>query len=164
MFIDEDMYDLGASLDSAEAVLIADNHTFERVENEIHFSASTPYTDLHGHIHLREDRSSLGIAYIFEQKVPVKKFSDVASLACIMNEALILGHFEVSSLDRNIIWRHSVSLIGRNDPEPQEIAAIVSSGLEACEKFYPAFNFLLWAGKSPQQAAKAALFDTAGEA
>jgi hypothetical protein len=44
------------------------------------------------------------------------------------------------------------------------VAAILAAGVEACERFYPAFNFLLWAGKTPEEAAQAALFETAGEA
>jgi hypothetical protein len=75
-----------------------------------------------------------------------------------------LGHFELSSDDNALSWRAVVPLIGRDTPEPAEVAAILAAGVEACERFYPAFNFLLWAGKTPEEAAQAALFETAGEA
>lgn len=164
MNLDENFYENGETLDSAEAVLSADNRPFERIDNEIHFTASISYTEMHGHINLREDGSSLALSYIFEQKVPATKRADVVALICLLNESLWLGHFEINSMEDNIVWRHVVSLIGRADPEPQEFAAIMAAGIEACERFYPAFNFLLWAGKTPQQAAQAALFETTGEA
>ena len=41
---------------------------------------------------------------------------------------------------------------------------MVESALHACERYYPAFQFVVWAGKSAQQAMDAAMFDTAGEA
>ena len=33
-----------------------------------------------------------------------------------------------------------------------------------CERFYPAFQFLLWGGKKPQEAVEAALLETVGTA
>jgi hypothetical protein len=160
----EDIFETGETLDSVEAVLVSQNRPFERVDNEIHFSATTTYTEMHGHFAVRLDKSSCALSYIFEQKVPQLRRVDVQSLIGILNETLWLGHFEISSIEENIVWRHVISLIGRTDPEPQEIAAIMAAGNEACERFYPAFNFLLWAGKTPQQAAQAALFETQGEA
>ena len=34
----------------------------------------------------------------------------------------------------------------------------------AVDRFVPAFNFLIWAGKSPEEAMDAAMFETDGEA
>jgi hypothetical protein len=164
MNLEEETYELGEVLDSAEAVLCADSRPYERLNNELHFATSISYTEMHGHIAMREDKSSVGIAYVFEQKVPKAKFLEVLQLIGLLNESMWLGHFEINSMEDNIIWRHTLALIGRPDPEPQEFAAIMAAGVEACERFYPAFNFLLWAGKSPREAAEAALFETAGEA
>jgi hypothetical protein len=36
--------------------------------------------------------------------------------------------------------------------------------IHACERYYPAFQFVVWAGKSASEAMSAAMFDTAGEA
>ena len=164
MMINEDIFETGETLDSVEAVLMSQSRPYERVDGEIHFSSTTTYTEMHGIFALREDKSSCALSYIFEQKVPNPRRVDVQSLISILNETLWLGHFEISSIEENIVWRHVISLIGRPDPEPQEMAAIMAAGAEACERFYPAFNFLLWAGKTPQQAAQAALFETSGEA
>jgi len=164
MMLSDNYFENGETLDSVEAVLINDNRPFERHDNEIHFSSSITFTELHGHIALRDDKSSFSVAYIFEQKVPAAKRTEVAALICLLNEAMWLGHFEINSVEDNIVWRHVVSMIGRSDPEPAEVAAILAAGVEACERFYPAFNFLLWAGKTPEQAAQAALFETLGEA
>lgn len=164
MKLQEEFFETGETLDSIEAVLVSQNRPFERLEQEIHFSASTSYTEMHGHFSIRDDKTSCALSYIFEQKVPNGRRADVHALICILNETMWLGHYEINSLEENIVWRHTISLIGRQEPEPQELAAIMAAGAEACERFYPAFNFLLWAGKSPQQAAQAALFETLGEA
>jgi len=36
--------------------------------------------------------------------------------------------------------------------------------IHACERYYPAFQFVVWAGKNAPEAMSAAMFDTEGEA
>jgi hypothetical protein len=36
--------------------------------------------------------------------------------------------------------------------------------VEACERYYPAIQFVLWAGKSAEEAIAAAMFETQGNA
>jgi hypothetical protein len=147
---DENYFDDADALDVVEAVLSADTKPYERLDEEIHFAAAISYCDLHGIFVAREDAPSLGLSLIFDLKAPRLRRGDIASLLTLLNDALS--------------WRMVVPLIGRDIPEPAEVAAILAAGVEACERFYPAFNFLLWAGKSPEEAAEAALFETAGEA
>jgi hypothetical protein len=41
---------------------------------------------------------------------------------------------------------------------------LIKLGIDACERFYPAFQYLIWGGKGAADAMAAALFDCAGEA
>ena len=40
----------------------------------------------------------------------------------------------------------------------------VESSVAECDRFYPAFQFVLWGDKKPRDALDAALVDAAGEA
>jgi len=40
----------------------------------------------------------------------------------------------------------------------------VDIAVAECERFYPAFQLLLWGGKSPDEAVAAAMLETVGEA
>ena len=42
--------------------------------------------------------------------------------------------------------------------------AMLGGAVHACERYYPALQFVVWAGKSTQEAMAAAMFDTQGEA
>ena len=55
-------------------------------------------------------------------------------------------------------------MLDRVAPEPGEIAAVLAAALDAADQFLPAFNFVVWAGKTPAEAMAAVLFETAGEA
>ena len=48
-------------------------------------------------------------------------------------------------------------------PTP-DIRAVIAAAVSAADRFMPAFNFLVWAGKSPREAIDAVMFETHGEA
>jgi hypothetical protein len=41
---------------------------------------------------------------------------------------------------------------------------MLEAAAEVCERYYEAFQYVVWAGKSAQDALSDALFETAGEA
>ena len=49
---------------------------------------------------------------------------------------------------------------------PGDISHVVclGSGLDACERYFPALQFVVWAGKPAREAMESAMFETAGEA
>lgn len=84
----------------------------------------------------------------------------------MVNEQLWIGHFELWSSDGAILFRHALLLEGTDESSlslPQA-HALVDAAIEECERYYPAFQFVLWGGKSPRDALKAALTETEGEA
>ena len=49
-------------------------------------------------------------------------------------------------------------------PIPARSPPILAAALDAADQFLPAFNFVVWAGKSAEEAVAAVVFETAGEA
>jgi len=41
---------------------------------------------------------------------------------------------------------------------------LIETALSECERYYPVFQFVIWAVKSPQEAIETALLDTVGNA
>ncbi len=62
------------------------------------------------------------------------------------------------------MFRHAVLLRGLDGASMEQIEDLVDIALSECERFYPAFQFVIWGGKSAQDAISAALLDTVGEA
>lgn len=152
-------------LDLVEQVVIAEQFPFERTgDGELHFTAPGAWQDHAVWFAWSEGIETLHICLALEAKAPPARRAEIAELLLLLNERLWLGHFDVWSDDGAIVYRHALALPGGVAPAPSQIAAMVAAALEAGERFYPAFNFLIWAGKPPREAAAAALFDTAGEA
>ena len=62
------------------------------------------------------------------------------------------------------MFRHALVLAGGVDASNQQCEALLATALEACERYFPAFQFVVWAGKSAREALDAAMFETSGQA
>jgi hypothetical protein len=50
------------------------------------------------------------------------------------------------------------------NPSIEPLEDLVDIALNECERFFPAFQFVLWGGKSPREALDAAMLEPVGEA
>ena len=55
-------------------------------------------------------------------------------------------------------------LAGGVSASDRQCEAVLSSALDSCERYFPAFQYVVWAGKSAREAMDATLFETAGQA
>jgi hypothetical protein len=56
-------------------------------------------------------------------------------------------------------------LLGTQDyPQDEQLADLLDITISECERFYPAFQYVIWGGKSPEEAVQAAIIDPVGEA
>ena len=83
----------------------------------------------------------------------------------LVNEQLWLGHFELWAASGLILFRHAVLIDDDDVPlSADAVETLVETAIDECERFYPVFQFVLFAGKTPQEAIAASLIDTQGEA
>jgi hypothetical protein len=55
-------------------------------------------------------------------------------------------------------------LLAGADTHVGQCEALLRAALEACERYYQSFQFVVWAGKSPDEALAATLLETQGQA
>ena len=85
-------------------------------------------------------------------------------LLAMVNEQLWLGHFDIWSSGNVLLYRNATMLGDEGTLSLSQAQALVEIAVDECDRFYPAFQFLLWGGKSPAEALDAAMVDAAGEA
>ncbi len=81
-----------------------------------------------------------------------------------INEQMLVGHFDLWSSEGAVMFRHAILLSGGVQPTSQHAERMLSAALEACERYYQAFQFVVWAEKSAEEAMACAVFDTVGNA
>jgi hypothetical protein len=112
----------------------------------------------------REEDHVLQFLALPDVRVSADKRAAVYETIGLINEQLWLGHFELWSSSGLVLFRHAALLENDNSLTLQQAEALVEAAIEECERFYPVFQFVLWADKTPQEAIAAALIETQGEA
>ena len=87
----------------------------------------------------------------------------VAHTITLMNERVWLGHFEVWTEEQVPVFRIVLPLRGGELYEEQ-LSDIMTSIHEETERFFPAIQWVVWGGKTPEEAIAAAIVETEGEA
>jgi outer membrane PBP1 activator LpoA protein len=99
----------------------------------------------------------------FDMRVSRERRSEIAELLMSINAQLWLGHFDLWSEDGTVLFRH-VLIFPDSRVSAAQCEALLHLSIEACEHYYPAFQFVLWGGKSAQEAMAAAVLECAGQA
>lgn len=111
-----------------------------------------------------EDVEALHVAAAFDLKLPERRRVETLKLIGLVNEQLWIGHFDLWSSDACVMFRHALLLTGGVAPTQAQCAMLMKSAIDACERYYQAFQFVLWAGKGARESLDAVLFETEGEA
>ncbi len=112
----------------------------------------------------QEDMGGMTVGSGFDAKVPKAALPKVYALLALVNERLWIGHFMISSEEPVITFRHTLLLGEGVSVSNEQMQSILDIALQECERFYPAFQAVVWGGKAPADALQIAMFDTVGEA
>ncbi len=110
-----------------------------------------------------EDRV-LQLLCLPDVRIPQTKRREMFELLALVNEQLWLGHFDIWSNGSVLLYRHGMMLGDDGLLSLGQAQAVVEAAVSECDRFYPAFQFVLWGDKSPADALDSALVDPAGEA
>lgn len=112
----------------------------------------------------REDLESLMITALIDMKISPQKREGVDGLLSLHNPRIWLGHFEVTSEGEMVAFRYVLTLRGGHSATLEQVEDIIMAAATECDRLYPALQFTLWGGKTPEEALLAAMMDTCGEA
>lgn len=112
----------------------------------------------------QQETSALHFSCGFDMKVPKARRAAVYELLAAVNEKLWIGHFDLGLDDPAPCFRHGVLLRGAMGASVEQLEDLVDIALTECERFYPAFQLVVWGGKGAEDAIAAAMIDPQGEA
>jgi hypothetical protein len=152
-------------LDVVERMASGNNWPFERAgEDEIGIVVTGRWTNYQVSFTWMSDIEALHVACAFEMKVPEPRLACVQQLIALINEQLWIGHFDVWMQNGMVMFRHALVLTGGVAASGRQCEAVLGTALDSCERYFPAFQFVIWAGKSAREAMDSAMFETSGEA
>lgn len=152
-------------LDVVERLAALQEWIFDRAEtDEMSVSVLGRWTDYHVAFTWIEDVEALHVACAFDLKVPERRRQEILQLVARINGQLWVGHFDLWNSDNVMMFRHSLLLTGGAEPTHAQCETMLRVSVEACERYFQAFQFAIWAGKTAREALDSVLFETEGEA
>jgi hypothetical protein len=152
-------------LDVVERIAATNDWSFERAgDDEVTIVIGGRWSDYQLSFTWMAEIEALHLACAFDLRVPNRRHAEVQRLIALINEQLWVGHFDLWPQDGMVMYRHALVLAGGVEASGTQCQAMLSGALESCERYFPAFQFVVWAGKSAREALNAAMFETSGEA
>ena len=157
--------ELSNPLDRVERIAEAYQWAFSRTgSGEVTMEIAGGWSDMGVSLTWRDEFEILHVAVALETKVPPPRRDEVAKLLSRINEQLLIGHFDLWHADGSLLFRNSLLLTGNAEANDAQIEALIRFAVETCERYFPAVQFVVWAGQSAADALEAAMIETWGEA
>jgi hypothetical protein len=161
----EDFAEISNPLDLVEDLVSANEWPFDRHgAHELSVCISGSWCDYNLGFSYAEDEGTLQVVCAYDVRVPEHKRVALHPLLALVNERMLLGHFDLWSDEGIPMFRHAVLLRGGPTPSPRQMEGLIDIAVRECERFYPAFQFVIWGGRSAADAVEAAMLETVGEA
>jgi hypothetical protein len=155
----------GNPVDLVEQIAIANEWPFHRQnDDELAAEISGHWCQYRMWFCWHPELAVMHLSCALEMKVPPNKREAIYALLALANEKLWLGHFDLWSDENLPVFRHALLLREGINVSGELMEDLVDIAVTECERFYPAFQFVIWGGKSPLEALTAAMLETEGEA
>ena len=156
---------LANPIDLVEEIVAANAWSHDRTaDDELLVEVTGRWCEYRLYFAWQEEIGALHFACGFDLKVTKQRRAAVYELLALVNERLWLGHFDLASDGDSPSFRHVVLLRGAPGASVEQVEDLVDIALNECERFYPAFQLVVWGGKSAEEAIAAAMIDPVGEA
>jgi hypothetical protein len=152
-------------IDRVERIAAANAWPVDRqADDEVSMLVEGDWSDLHVSVSWREDIESLQFTCAFADRIPAARREETGRLLLAANSQLVQGHFDLWFNDGTLLYRDALLLSGGARLTDQQCEALIANGIEACKRYFPAVQFVVWAGETAEVAIANCLFETMGEA
>jgi hypothetical protein len=133
-------------------------------DSEVTLVVEGKWSDLYLSLNWNDDMEALLVACTFDAKAPQLRKDEVGRLTNLINRQLFHGHFDIWEGDGSIVFRTSIILSGGAVANASQCDTLVRLSVETCQRYYPTFQYVCWAGKSAKEALAGSMLETMGEA
>ncbi|MCZ4352787.1 YbjN domain-containing protein [Roseovarius aestuarii] len=81
-----------------------------------------------------------------------------------VNDQCWAGAFTFWGEQKLMVYRYGLVLAGGQDASPEQIDTMISAAVLSAERYYPAFQLVVWGGRTPRDAMQVAIAEAYGRA
>ena len=150
-------------IDLIEEIIAGKEWVYDRrCDTELAVEAPGSWCDYGMFFAWSEDLGALHFSCALDMRVQNKLMGQIYELLAKLNERLWMGHFAIWVEEGIPMFRHTVRLPDRLDTDL--VAELMELAMNECERYYPSFQFVIWGGRTAEDAIQSSLLDTVGEA
>jgi len=111
-----------------------------------------------------EQIRAISFTVTFDIRFPQSKYQSAHELLALINEKLWIGHFDITNKNGIPAYRHTILSLPENEMLQHQLEDLVDIAIYECEKYYPAFQLVLFDDSLPSSALSVSTFDAVGSA
>ena len=111
-----------------------------------------------------EQIKAISFTVTFDIRFPQSQYRAAHELLALINEKLWIGHFDITKKNGIPAYRHTVLSLPENEMLQLQLEDLVDIAIYECEKYYPAFQLVLYEDSLPSNALSVSTFNTIGNA
>ena len=152
-------------IDVVEEVIYSKKWSFSRADDyELVAEIASKWCQYRFYFTWSEQIRAISLTVTFDLKFPHAKMKEAQELLALINEKLWIGHFDITSKNGIPAYRHTVLSFPEDEVLHHQLENLVDIAIYECEKFYPAFQLVLFEDSDPGRALAISTFDTIGVA
>jgi hypothetical protein len=107
---------------------------------------------------------TLRLICTFEMEPPEARLPQLYETLNAANDQCWAGAFTFWAAQKLMVWRYGLVLSGEQMASPEQIDTMINAAVMSAERFYPAFQLVVWAEQSPAEAIQVAIAEAYGRA
>lgn len=148
-----------------EDIILNQEWTYQRISpDELIADVEARWGSYRLQFYWQEEYDIFHLTCLMDLRVLEKENTEFCKLLALLNERILMGHFEFFSSEGIPAYRHSLMLPDSQSSQNEMLEHAIALALEETDRFYPALQLVIAGEKSAKEAASIAILDTAGEA
>ncbi|MFN7003986.1 MAG: YbjN domain-containing protein [Roseinatronobacter sp.] len=107
---------------------------------------------------------TLRLICTFEMEPPEARLPQLYEALNLVNDQCWAGAFSFWAAQKLMVWRYGLVLSGEQVASPEQIDTLISAAVMSAERYYPAFQLVVWGEQSPADAIQVAIAEAYGRA
>ena len=100
----------------------------------------------------------------FELEPPPEKLNGLYTLLNLVNDQCWAGAFTYWAEQKLMVYRYGLVLAGGQVASTEQVDTMITAAVLSAERFYPAFQLVVWGDRSPADALQVAIAEAYGRA
>ncbi len=107
---------------------------------------------------------TLRLICTFDMDPPAERLGELYEILNNTNDMCWAGAFAFWKAQKLMVWRYGLVLAGDQSASAEQIDTMIRAAVLSAERFYPAFQLVVWGNETPEAAMDVAMAEAYGRA